>query len=312
MNLTVLQDGSEQICYNIPEIPVYVRSSNLRSMTNMAALCHWHDDVELLLAVKGHLSYNINGTTVHLPQGHAIFVNARQMHYGYSTDGTDCEYVCLTFRPQFLCGNETLSSRFILPVLSASSFPYLILPPGELQDLPRRMHRIEALYRNQPEGFELEAFSCLLAIWQNLYAQMRSQLTEAASEDPNLLILRQMLDYIRTQYSEKLTLNTIATSGGVCRTTCCQLFRKYLGMTPNDYLNSFRLEKSMELLKGTNLSITEIAAACGYGSASYYTELFTRQKGCTPTRFRRQSTSGTAAGTAPVTLFTNSENPCGT
>ena len=129
---------------------------------------------------------------------------------------------------------------------------------------------------------------------------MRRQLSDSASEDTNLLTLRQMLDCIRTRYPEKLTLNAIATSGGVCRTRCCQIFRSYLNMTPNDYLNSFRLEKSMELLKGTSLSVTEIAAACGYGSASYYTELFTRQKGCTPTRFRRQSASSAFSGTASL------------
>lgn len=312
MNLTVLRDGSEQICYNIPEIPVYISRSDLRSMSNMAALCHWHDDVELLLAVKGHLSYNINGTTVDIPQGHAIFVNARQMHYGYSADGTDCKYVCITFRPQFLCGNEELSSRFILPILSASSAPYLILSPTECSDLPNQMYKIESLYRDQPEGFELEVFSCLLGLWHSLYRKIRLQLADDVAEDSNLLTLRQMLDCIRTQYSEKLPLNTIASAGGVCRTTCCQLFRKYLGMTPNDYLNSFRLAKSMEMLNGTSLTITEIAAACGFASASYYAELFTRQKGCTPTQFRRQSASGASRNTAPVIPFTDSENPSGT
>ena len=291
MNLTVLQDGSEQICYNIPGIPVYICRSSLRAMSNMAALCHWHDDVELLLVEQGHLSYNINGTTVYIPQGHAIFVNARQMHYGYSSDGTDCVYLCLTFRPQLLCGNDELSSRFILPVLSASSFPYLVLSPVDCAALPVLMQKTHSLYQDRPNGFELEALSCLLNLWQSLYIHMQGQLADAALEDPKLLILRKMLDCIRIRYTEKLTLNAIAASGGVCRTTCCQLFRKYIGMSPNDYLNSFRLEKSMELLKGTDLSITEIAAACGYGSASYYAELFTRQKGCTPTRFRRQSAS---------------------
>lgn len=300
MNLTVLRDASEQICYNTPGIPVYICRSSLRAMSNMAALCHWHDDVELLLAEQGQLSYNINGTTVPVPQGHAIFVNARQMHYGYSTDGSDCGYLCLTFRPQLLSGNDELSSRFILPVLSASSFPYLVLSPEEATAIPDQMRKIHSLYQARPEGFELEVLSCLLDLWQSLYMRMRRQLSDAAAEDTNLLVLRQMLDCIRTRYPEKLTLNAIATSGGVCRTTCCQLFRKYLGMTPNDYMNSFRLEKSMELLKATDLSITEIAASCGYGSASYYTELFTRQKGCTPTRFRRQSSSGAFSGTASL------------
>ena len=300
MNLTVLRDGSEQIRYPNPGIPLYVCRSDLRSMSNMAALCHWHDDVELLLPVKGYLTYNINGVCVSVPQCHAIFVNARQMHYGYSSDGTDCEYVCITFRPQVLFGNEELISRFVLPILSSAACPFLVLAPDHCRELSEAIGSIEALYRDRPAGFELKAFSCLHTIWQLLYDRLHTQLAHAASVDPNLGIVRQMLDCIRTRYSEKLTLNAIALSGGVCRTRCCQIFRAYLGMTPNDYVNSFRLEKSMELLNGTSLSITEISAACGFGSASYYTELFTRQKGCTPTRFRKQPTSEAAEGTAPV------------
>ena len=121
MNLTVLQDSSEQIHYNNPCIPIYVRRGNLRSFSNLAALCHWHDDVELLLTRRGYLNYNVNGSTVRVAEGSAIFVNSRQMHFGYSADGTDCEYVCITFRPQLLCGNEELVNTFRDKLLTSYS-----------------------------------------------------------------------------------------------------------------------------------------------------------------------------------------------
>ena len=50
---------------------------------------------------------------------------------------------------------------------------------------------------------------------------------------------------------------------------------------------NFRLEKGMELLKSTSLTVTEIAGACGFNSASYFTELFTRQKGVSPKAYRK-------------------------
>lgn len=290
MNLTVLQDGSEQIRYNDPRIPLYVRRGDLRSLSNMAALCHWHDDVELLLCRDGYLSYKVNGVQVHVGEGDAIFVNARQMHYGYSADGSDCRYCCIAFRPQLLFGNEEIANRFVLPILTASQTPYVVLThqnPHHRQLLDALM-QIDALYQTQPEGFELLAVSAVYAFWQGFYSLVKNQIEDAAAADVHVLTVKQMLDFIRTHYHEKLTLDSIAASGGVCRTRCCQIFRIYLGRTPNDYLNSFRLEKGMELLKRTRLSVTEIAAACGYGSASYFTEMFTREKGCTPTQFRKQ------------------------
>lgn len=288
MNLTVLLDGSEQIHYDDPRIPLYVRRGNLKDLSNLAALCHWHDDVELLLARKGHLCYSVNGTKVQIPEGCAVFVNSRQMHFGFSDDGTDCDYVCITFRPQSLFGNEELIHRFVLPVLSAHQFSFLLLEPGSHGPLLDRIAQLDAMHQSREDGFELLALSPVIALWHGIYTLMQQQIQVLPGSDANLWIVRQMLDHIRTHYPEKVTLDSIANSGGVCRTSCCQIFRKYLGMTPNDYLNSFRLEKSMELLKGTRLSVTEIASACGYSSSSYFAEIFSRQKGCTPTQYRRQ------------------------
>lgn len=288
MNLTVLPDGSEQIHYDDPRIPLYVRRGDLKSLGNMAALCHWHDDVELLLPKKGHLCYSVNGTKVHIQEGSAIFVNSRQMHFGFSEDGTDCEYVCVTFRPQSLLGNEELMHRFVLPILSAPQFPYILLERSVHGALLELIAQMDELYQEQKEGFELLAVSAVIRLWHGLYGLMQQQIQKAPASDANIWTVRQMLDYIRTHYPEKVTLDAIANSGGVCRTRCCQIFKKYLGMTPNDYLNSFRLEKSMELLKSTKLSVTEIASACGYSSSSYFAEMFAREKGCTPTQYRKQ------------------------
>lgn len=100
-------------------------------------------------------------------EGQAIFVNARQMHFGYSADGTDCQYVCIAFRPQGLWGNEMLTRRFTLPVLSAAQFSCLLLKEQALLD---PIHRLDALYQTREPGFELLALSALAAFWHGAAA----------------------------------------------------------------------------------------------------------------------------------------------
>ena len=280
-----MQDGSERVPYNGPGVPLYVCRGDLKQFSGMAALCHWHDDVELLLPLEGHLRYNVNGVLTDVGEGQAIFVNARQMHFGYSADGTDCRYVCITFRPQGLWGNEMLTQRFILPILSAAQVPSLLLEERTQID---RIRQVDALYQAGEPGFELLAISTLAALWQGLYLRVQQEAALTLPENGNLQALRRMLDFIRTRYAEHITLKNIAASGGVCRTQCCQLFRQYLNRTPNDYLTSLRLEKGMELLKSTELSVTEIAAACGFSGSSYFAERFLQAKGCTPTQYRQK------------------------
>ena len=69
MALAIMQDGSERIAYRDPAFPVYIRKSNLTIFPEMAFLCHWHEELELLVALKGHLCYNVNGTVVTIREG---------------------------------------------------------------------------------------------------------------------------------------------------------------------------------------------------------------------------------------------------
>ena len=288
MGLSIMQDGSERIRYDNAAIPIYVKRGDLISFQNMSALCHWHEEVELLMPLKGYLRYNINGVTVTVKQGSAVFVNARQMHYGFSGDGSDCQYLCVTFRPQLLCANEEIQNRYILPLLTSPALPYMVLRredgQGELLDILMELDRI---WQEGIEGCELQAIGGFYRLWQGLYTLASGRIGEAISTDSNVLIQKRMLDFIRTHYQEHIDVNAIAAAGGVCRTKCWQIFKKYLMQTPNEYLNSFRMEKGMELLRSTRMTVTEIADACGYSSACYFAELFTRMKGCTPTQYRR-------------------------
>lgn len=292
MDLNILQDGSEQIRYMDPAVPIYVNRGDLRTMSNMAALCHWHEDVELLMPLRGYLAYNVDGANVTVREGNAIFVNARHMHYGFSADGSDCEYICITFRPQLLCANEAIRNRYVLPVLTSPNFSHMVLRSAipEHRGALAALRRVDGLYQRSEPGRELQAMSQLYQLWLEIYRLAQGSIGEAISTDVNVLIQKQMLEFIRTHYQERVTVDAIAAAGGVCRTKCCQIFKKYLNRTPNDYLNSFRLEKGMELLKSTSMTVTEIADACGFTSASYFTELFTRQKGCPPKVYRKMAT----------------------
>lgn len=282
MNLDVMQDGSEIVHYQNPNVPIYIVYGNLSYFPDMTALCHWHEDIELLLAIKGHLSYNVNGQLVHIEEGNAILVNSRQMHYGFSGDGTDSNYICVCFKPELLCAQESLYNRYVIPVLTNSSFPYFLLEKEKPEHAKiLELIRLMPIIRNR----EMEATGKLYELWQEIYKLSESE--NPATTDENLESLKQMLAFVRTQYAEHITLKQIATAGGVGRSKCCQIFKKYMGRSPIDYLNSFRLEKAIELLRENDLSITEVAHACGFGSSSYFTEIFTREKGCTPSKYRK-------------------------
>lgn len=102
----------------------------------------------------------------------------------------------------------------------------------------------------------------------------------------NLDIIKKKVGYIQENYREKLTLAEIAASGAVGQSKCCKLFKDYMNATPIAYLNQFRLNKSCELLRNRNLSITEISEAVGFGGISYFSECFNKYYYQTPSEYR--------------------------
>ena len=65
-------------------------------------------------------------------------------------------------------------------------------------------------------------------------------------------------------------------------------FREYTGSTPTQYILSLRISNAQSLLENTSCNITEIAEIVGYDNPLYFSRLFKKQSGMSPSAFRRQ------------------------
>ena len=62
-------DLSENVSYNIPSFPVYIKKEQLSSYPDFCAVSHWHDDLEFVLILEGQMSYEVNGQHISLSAG---------------------------------------------------------------------------------------------------------------------------------------------------------------------------------------------------------------------------------------------------
>ena len=99
--------------------------------------------------------------------------------------------------------------------------------------------------------------------------------------------LVQACHFIDTHLSEPLTLQKVAQAVYVSPSYLCQLFKEEKAETFSAYLTSRRMEAAKQLLLGSQLSVDEVAARCGYGSSSYFSTVFRKQTGVSPRAFRR-------------------------
>lgn len=101
--------------------------------------------------------------------------------------------------------------------------------------------------------------------------------------------LRRLQEYMQEHLHAPLTLHDLAAQVTLSRHYVCTAFRHSTGFTPYEYLTTLRIRRAKELLVASRQSISDIAAAVGYGTASAFTASFRRATGTTPSRFRSQS-----------------------
>ena len=99
--------------------------------------------------------------------------------------------------------------------------------------------------------------------------------------------LQKSLDYIKTHFSDSLTLPELAQKSGLSESYFSHSFRNLTGFSPIAYVNRLRIIKSCEYLTKTNKKITEIASLCGYNNISYFNRIFYKMMERTPSEYRK-------------------------
>lgn len=128
-----------------------------------------------------------------------------------------------------------------------------------------------------------------------LLARLNRHFTEAEPEtqdgsQPRLSeneTLNSLLIYIQEHYTEKLLLKDIAAHFYLSSGYCSALFSKHLDKTFSEYLTDLRIQKACQLLRGTALSINEVAAQIGIEDYFYFNKVFKRITGLTPSQYKK-------------------------
>ncbi len=109
-----------------------------------------------------------------------------------------------------------------------------------------------------------------------------------SQQDQENIHIKRAVEYIRNNQSDGIRVMDIARYVCVDRTYLYELFRKYLHVSPQEYLTDCRLTRAAELLTNTEYPIREIALSCGYQNEHSFGKAFKAKRGITPARYRER------------------------
>jgi two-component system response regulator YesN len=101
--------------------------------------------------------------------------------------------------------------------------------------------------------------------------------------------VRRAAHFIEENYGRDLPLEDVAKSVGLSPSYFSSSFKRETGKNVVEYITEFRVEKAIELLCTTNLNTSEVAYRVGFNDPKYFTRIFKRSVGVTPSLYRRYS-----------------------
>lgn len=113
----------------------------------------------------------------------------------------------------------------------------------------------------------------------------KSQLLDHSLETVDDEIVKNMLDFISQNFHKKFLFNDVSKEIGYSSPILHEKFKKVTKMTFNEYLNRYRINQSIQLMKKGEKKLYEIAEACGFSEYKYYNKVFKKYLGVNTTEF---------------------------
>ena len=213
----------------------------------------------------------------------------------YTADTEDfCDYYYFHFTADITCCGETLPENkngwgygySCEPVEKAAEFSssccltdLVHFPEHSTVMLPLCVKLHDRLYRLQPEAeydFQLIFGQILLEL---------SKLLRNSATSSSAFLVNRIAYYIHENVSEAVTLTDLAEHFGLSKSYILKLFRQNFNTTVTVYINNVKLDHAAQLLITSMMNINEISEFLGYSDPAYFSRLFKRRFGVSPSKY---------------------------
>lgn len=230
---------------------------------------HFHKNFELVYVIKGEVFCSANDKTALVKKDEFAMFLSNEIHFIKPCG--DAVYWVGVFSGDFVHSFEKQTKN------KTGEKLYFRCEDSILQYLKANL-----LTETTPPIYILK--SCLYAVCNEYIKNIKL----INLNNKNLTLLNSVIDYIAENYKNKISLSVVAEKLGYNYYYLSKKFNKTFSMSFTEYLNSYRLEKALEMLTETDMNITDIAIESGFQSIRSFNEIFKNHTGTTPAKYRSE------------------------
>lgn len=239
---------------------------------------HYHDEHELYYMQEGRTTYFIDDEIFSVEKGDFVFVPKGILH---RTDSGECKKnsrILLNF-PDLVFDGEAQQVY-----LELCRHPVTCVPKDREVELEEQFLKIEREYKSKEKYSELLVHSYILQLLAQL-CRYRCERKKVIRESDQ--IIYEITAYIGENYSQDISLQKISRQFAISESYLSRKFKAVTGIGINRYITFVRISNAEKMLHRGGVSVAEVARSCGYNDSNYFSAVFQKVKGVTPTHVIR-------------------------
>ncbi len=251
---------------------------------------HGHEDFyELVTVLDGSAEHIVDGERSVISKGD-VFVIGGGISHGF--DAPKNLRICnIMYRPEMLFPGDSdirqlpgFHALFLLePYLSSMQHfqSRLRLTPAELSRALPIINAAEAEYTSDQPGRK----TMVLSLVRHL-AVLLSRLYDCPAKPREISGIADAAAFMETSFADNIAIADVIERSHYSQRHFIRLFSAAYGMTPQRYLLDVRIRHASSMLRDSTLNVTEIALRCGFDDSNYFSRIFRKYTGHSPSEFR--------------------------
>lgn len=225
---------------------------------------HLHASFELITVTDGEMAVTVDGFEYLLTRGKAVLVFPNQLHSFLTRDHS--EHCLCIFSPQLV---RAYGGIFVDKLPKSNLF------------CPDPFY-LDALFLGGAEGGTLR----LKGLLYSICAEFDSEAEYIARKSDEQSLLMKMFQFVEANYAGMCTLRALAGQISYHEVYLSRYFKRCTGLTFSDYVNRYRVNEGMYILRNSQKKILDVALACGFDSLRSFNRNFKAITGKTPGQYR--------------------------
>ncbi len=249
---------------------------------------HTHDFIEIMYINSGEVEEYVNGKSFAARKGDLVFMNYNSVHSFKAEDHVTYYNIC--FYPETF--EKIINPENAFSLLSLSAFNELSKgkTEGVVSFSPAEQRQIQYIFEKMVEeqAKRLPRFDLVNESYMNILITMILRKI-SLPEETEISIWNKLADYISDNLDADLSLEMLAKRCFYNPSYFSRLFKSKFNVSLVEYVSNKRIEKAMELLSDTELSVAAISSACGFSNKSVFYRTFSKVTGKTPNEYRNKN-----------------------